>query len=295
MPIRSFKDKLSSLANNEILGEADEFETGEEEQAEQPKKPKPTPRQKSAPKPRVAPKPREEPKPKPRPQPKKEKVQEKPKEKKGFGIFGKKHADKDSEPKSSKKAKLTAENDDETTEPYQDVLALLGIKEHLDLSVDFVSDDLDYIEFSQTTPLGFDFDEVTDFISRAKYCLYKYESSLAQRDRDVVKLANEVKKIEQRMMERNQEKELEKMMGGMTEVEQLLDDKMQLNVEINELRNKNKALINELDELKKTVGELKKIKKEKIAESTGLPSMPVPSDPFDDMVKTMGDYYEDEI
>lgn len=124
----------------------------------------------------------------------------------------------------------------EAIEGYKDVLAILNIKEDLNLEVEFKSSDLDYIEFTPTTPLGFDFDEVTDFISRVKYLINRYESALEQRNKEIVILASEAKKVEKRMIEQNHARELEKIMGGMTEEESLLEENGDLKIEVNSLK-----------------------------------------------------------
>lgn len=124
----------------------------------------------------------------------------------------------------------------EAIEGYKDVLAILNIKEDLNLEVEFKSSDLDYIEFTPTTPLGFDFDEVTDFISRVKYLINRYEAALEQRNKEIVILASEAKKVEKRMVEQNHARELEKIMGGMTEEESLWEENGNLKIELNNLR-----------------------------------------------------------
>lgn len=124
----------------------------------------------------------------------------------------------------------------EAIEGYKDVLAILNIKEDLNLEVEFKSSDLDYIEFTPTTPLGFDFDEVTDFISRVKYLINRYEAALEQRNKEIVILASEAKKVEKRMVEQNHARELEKIMGGMTEEESLWEENGNLKIEVNNLR-----------------------------------------------------------
>lgn len=131
---------------------------------------------------------------------------------------------------------------DDLVDGYKDIISILGIKEDIDLNLDFSSQDLDYVEFTQTQPLGFDFDEVTDFISRVKYSLYKLESALRQRDSDIKRLASEVKRVEEKMIASNQEKELDRMIGGMTEEERLIEENMDLKVQVNEARRSLAAL-----------------------------------------------------
>ena len=126
----------------------------------------------------------------------------------------------------------------DAVEGYEDVLSILGVKEHLEIDVDFKSDELDYVEFTQTQPLGFDFDEVTHFISLTKYTMHNLEKALKQRERDIVKVASQVKRVEQKMIETNQAKEMERMIGGMTEEERLIEENMELKVTINELNRK---------------------------------------------------------
>lgn len=123
-------------------------------------------------------------------------------------------------------------------EGYEDILSILGIKEEIKVDVEFTSEQLDYVEFTQTQPLGFDFDEVTDFISRAKYSMHKLESALKQREKDVVRIASEVKRVEHRIAEQNTQRELDRMIGGMTEEERLIEENMELKVQISELTRK---------------------------------------------------------
>lgn len=127
-------------------------------------------------------------------------------------------------------------------EGYEDVLSILAIKETIETDGDFSSSDMDYIEFSETRPIGLNHEEVTDFISRMKYTLHKLETALKQRDRDIVRVASEVKKVEQKMIEKNQEEELERMVGGMTEEERLIEENMEMKVEISGLVNELKRM-----------------------------------------------------
>lgn len=240
MPIKSIKDKISNMASGEILGETTEEEKRKQEEKER-KARQPEPRKQAA-KPAAK---KKEPKPKREP-----KVKQEPKEKKVTreSLFKRKERPiiDESEPivdKKKPKEENAKEDKDkavikEAVDGYEDVLSILNIKEDINLEVDFESKDLDYIEFSQTTPLGFDFDEVTDFISRVKYILHRYESALKQRNKELIIVASEVKKVERKMVEQNQAKELEKMIGGMTEEERLIEENMDLKVENNTLKMK---------------------------------------------------------
>ena len=239
MAIKSLKDKISNMASGEILGETDK----EREDAKKERSPKP---RKERPKKKEEPKIKRE-KPKRERKKKEPKVKPKRKDKQSIGAIGGFFKKKDEEPKvedknvTHKEINKPEENKvpvEDSIEGYEDVLAILGIKENLNPEADFESSDLDYIEFSQTTPLGFDFQEVTDFISRVKYTLNKYENALAQRNKDLIVVASEVKKVEQRMVEANQAKELERMVGGMTEEERLIEENLDLSIEVNDLKNK---------------------------------------------------------
>lgn len=127
----------------------------------------------------------------------------------------------------------------DVVEGYEDILSMLGIKEEIQVDVEFTSDQLDYVEFTQTQPLGFDFDEVTDFISRAKYSMHKLESALKQREKDVVRIASQVKRIEDKFREQKEQEHLDRIIGGgMTEEERLIEENMGLRVEISELKRK---------------------------------------------------------
>lgn len=228
MSLKSLKDKISNVAGGEILGDASaEEKKKENKQKEEKKKPE---------------------------KPKKTKIKKKKKEKPEKKIETKRKSsalhkeEKHEENKVEENEIDTIEEDEEKTqninavrdavEGYEDVLSILGVKETLDVDTDFTSDELDYVEFTQTQPLGFDFDEVTDFISRTKYTMHKLESALKQRERDVVKVASQVKRVEQKMVEANQAKEMERMVGGMTQEEILIEENMELKVTINELNKK---------------------------------------------------------
>lgn len=229
MPIKSFKDKITNLASGEILGETTE-EKKEERVSRKQNKPKKQKVEKEIK--------RREPKKSKERKPKERKVSResffKRKE-----IINEVNEEEVVEIKEPVKKKAEVQNVvKEAVDGYEDVLSILNIKEEIDIDADFESKDLDYIEFSQTTPLGFDFDEVTDFISRVKYTLNKYESALKQRNKELIIVASEVKKVEKKMMEQAQAKELEKMIGGMTEEERLIEENMNLKIKINELESK---------------------------------------------------------
>ena len=194
-------------------------------------------------------------------------------------------------------------------EGYEDVLAMLGIKEEIQVDVEFTSDQLDYIEFTQTQPLGFDFDEVTDFISRAKYSMHKLESALKQREKDVVRIASEVKRVEQKMIEQNQQKELDRMIGGMTEEERLIEENMELKVQISELTRKlrDNSDNDKIAELTKQIEvlqaennmlKLNNTTKSKNTFANKLPSFEEieedKEDLFDNMLDDIGGLYDDE-
>lgn len=194
-------------------------------------------------------------------------------------------------------------------EGYEDVLSILGIKENIDLDVDFKSNQLDYVEFTQTKPLGFDFEEVTEFISLVKYTMYKLEAALEQRDKDIVKVASEVKRVEQKMIEQNQEKELERMIGGMTEEERLIEENMELKVEVNELTRKLQDTSNNSEKFKSLNNQIEALRAEndilrmngfnKKDESVKLPSFEEETkeleerDPFKDMLEDIGGLYDE--
>ena len=232
MPIKSFKDKITNLASGEILGETTEEKKEEERVSRKQNKPKKQKVEKE--------RKRREPKERKQKKSKERKSKERKVSKESF--FKRKEIISEEEAVEIKKpVKKEAEVQNvvkEAVDGYEDVLSILNIKEEIDIDADFKSKDLDYIEFSQTTPLGFDFDEVTDFISRVKYILNKYESALKQRNKELVIVASEVKKVEKKMMEQAQAKELEKMIGGMTEEERLIEENMNLKIKINELESK---------------------------------------------------------
>lgn len=236
MPIKSLKNKITSLASGEILGETTEEEKRKQEQKEMRQEEKKKAKHEKETKAENAKREKREPKEK---KPAKERNTAKE------NIFKRRsNNNNDDDEYVDFKEKPKVEEQGEkvrikgAVEGYEDVLSILEIKETIEVDPDFESKDLDYIEFSQTTPLGFDFDEVTDFISRMKYTLNKYESALKQRDREVIIVASEVKKVEQKMVEQNQAKELEKMIGGMTEEERLIEENMDLKIEINNLKTK---------------------------------------------------------
>lgn len=235
MPIRSIKNKINDIASGEILGET--FKEQQKRKSDNEAKTRAKAEIKSAQK--VDKKESKERKSKE----KKQKKQSQEKQVSKESLFKRKNIEEVEEIKED----IIIEKDEveeseimikDAVEGYKDVLSILNIKEKLNLDVDFKSNDLDYIEFSQTTPLGFDFDEVTDFITRVKYTLNKYESVLAQRDKEIVLVASEVKKVEEKMIEQNQARELDKIIGGMTIEEKLYEENAELQIELNNLKAK---------------------------------------------------------
>lgn len=237
MPLKSLKDKISNIAGEEVLGSAptaaDKGKPSKPEKAA-------APRRKETKLTKIV-----------SPDKKEKVVKEKPvkekKERQPKGafkdLFKQKEKEVEQEEKEPKQETVAKEKSDKVIgemkdiiEGYEDVLLFLGVKEIIEPEVDFNSTQLDYIEFSQTQPVGFDFDEVTDFISRTKYTLHKLESALEQRNRDVVKVASEVKRVEEKMIAANQAKELERMIGGKTQEEIMLEENMELKIQINQLR-----------------------------------------------------------
>lgn len=235
MPLKSLKDKISNIAGEEVLGSA--VTAADKGKPSKPEKAA-APRRKETKLTKIV-------------SPDKKEVKEKPakekKERQSKGTFKDLFKQKEKEIEQEeeeleqeavskeKSAEIIGEMKD-IIEGYEDVLLFLGVKEIIDPEVDFNSTQLDYIEFSQTQPVGFDFDEVTDFISRTKYTLHKLESALEQRNRDVIKVASEVKRVEEKMIAANQAKELERMIGGKTQEEIMLEENMELKIKINELR-----------------------------------------------------------
>lgn len=235
MPLKSLKDKISNIAGEEVLGSA--LTAADKGKPSKPEKAA-APRRKETKLAKIV-------------SPDEKEVKEKPvkekKERQPKGAFKDLFKQKEKEIEQEeeeleqetvakeKSADIIGEMKD-IIEGYEDVLLFLGIKEIIEPEVDFNSTQLDYIEFSQTQPVGFDFDEVTDFISRTKYTLHKLESALEQRNRDVVKVASEVKRVEEKMIAANQAKELERMIGGKTQEEIMLEENMELKIQINQLR-----------------------------------------------------------
>lgn len=253
MPIRSLKNKFEQITNGERIGEIESEEELEQREREKKASTSKSKQEKKTPKnTRI---------------PRKEMIEEKDvEENKKGGLFSKKDK-KEKEQKDKKSFFQKKEKPSESPEMiskveqkkegprkaseligtvnpefledgYLDVLEILNIKPTSKVDVEMSSNDMDYIEFTQTTPLGFSFEEVTDFIARTKYIYKTYETLIKKRDADVQILASEVKKVEKRMMEQNQEKEMEKMIGGMTEEERLIEENLDLKIKVNELTNK---------------------------------------------------------
>lgn len=276
MALNKLKDKLANLAGNETLGSAEIKQPTKEKRAPKQTKPKELPkRAKLKPKPKVekAVKPSAE----------RSKVPQKPK--RAATAESAREQDKLNIVSSNTTERKSSDiNIIEGAIPgYKDVLDILGIKEEIKLDVDFKSDELDYIEFTQTTPFGFDFDEVTDFISRTKYTLHKMESALAKRDREIVIIASEVKKVEQRMIEANQEEQMARMMGDMTPEEVLIEENMELKVELNNLKRELKGVSSDSGSIEELNKELEILRAENHAlrlnqappedDKLGLPNM----------------------
>lgn len=287
MPLKELKNKITNIVSSEILGEADVSPEANNSNPGKPSKPskssKPSKLSKAG-----------KPSKPDKPTNKRRNQWINKEEQKTI----KQHSDKDGN--KSKKENVVVRADDIVIheegvmrDGYQDVLSILGIKEHLEIDVDFTSHDLDYINFGQTTPLGLDADEVADFISRAKYTFHKLETAIKQRERDVVKIASEVKKIENKMMEQNHAKELDRMTNGSHE-EKLIQEIMEMRVDINELSKKNEKLTMENKKLKQklnsNVVDTQKIDQNKAT----LPVPPIEDeDPFSEMLDNIGGLYDE--
>lgn len=303
MALNSIKNKISSVAGGEILGDMKTKETT--------KSPRVIPKRQEFPKEKIK-KPKKENKPKKIKKINKPEIKKPQKEKtKGFNFFPEKEIEPEKE-YIEEIPKVKKENDDnklknlgvkDVVEGYEDVLSILGIQEEIKVDVEFTSDQLDYVEFTQTQPLGFSFDEVTDFISRTKYSMHKLESALKQREKDVVRIASEVKRVEQKMIEQNQQKELDRMIGGMTEEERLIEENMELKVQINELTRKLKDKSNNSDKIAELTKQIEILQSENDIlklNNTNKNSDKLPAfeekeeDLFDNMLDDIGGLYDDE-
>lgn len=283
MPIKSLKQKLSDIASGEILGETLEERR---RKAEEKREKDAAQKEIAAAKPRREKKVRE---PKPPKPPKEKKVKEPkaPKEKKvktprqpkpierkvsKESIFKRKEPiieelEEVVEVVETQPIEESEENEivvsPEIEAGYKDVLSILNIKENLKVEVDFQSSDLDYIEFTPTTPVGFDFDEVADFISRVKYALNRYEAAIKQRNKDLILVASEVKRVERKMVEENEDRELSKIINdNMTEEEALIQENFELKIEIQDLQGKLLNGKNESLEIRKLKEEIEALRAE---------------------------------
>lgn len=325
MPLKSLKDKIASVAGGEILGDTnvhDEPDRGADKKETKKSKPidkKETTKGKKR-------RPREKSKTKVKT---KEKAKVETKRRPSMFNLKKEEVEVIEEVEDNEVSNVIEEEEEkahsisavrDAVEGYEDVLSILGVKEHLEIDVDFKSDELDYVEFTQTQPLGFDFDEVTHFISLTKYTMHNLEKALKQRERDIVKVASQVKRVEQKMIETNQAKEMERMIGGMTEEERLIEENMELKVTINELNRKLASGADNENTIKDLKSQVEVLMSEndmlKLGSSsnqgkpgglpTGLPrtnELPggLPAfdeedavDLFDDMISEIGGLYDDE-
>lgn len=310
MALKSIRDKISSVAGGEVLGDARAEETRKFPQSAPIKRKSlkedsgnKIKRIKSKPEKKETGKPKE-----------KNQINKKPnffKRKKGAEVekeVVEKKIPKTEKEEEDNKVKNLGIKD--VVEGYEDVLSMLGIKEEIQVDVEFTSDQLDYIEFTQTQPLGFDFDEVTDFISRTKYSMHKLESALKQREKDIVRIASQVKRIEDKFREQKEQKELDRIIGGgMTEEERLIEENMGLKVQINELKRKLKdnSVNDKVAELTKQIEVLQAendmLKLNNTTKSNNTFASKLPSfeeieknkeDLFNNMLDDIGGLYDDE-
>lgn len=311
MAFDSLKNKISNLVSSETLGEANIESEEEVKPIRQRKEPKP-PKEK---KPAFIRKVKES----------TEEIEEKRKEReqRSKKYVKEREPEETSQPeKTSGPVKSSELVDTEgTVEGYKDVLAILGIKEKLDLGLKIKSDTLDYVEFSQTKPIGFDFDEVTNFISHMKYTLYTLEKALAQREKEIAIVASEVKRNEQKMIDKRQEEELARIHSGPTEEERLIEENMELKIEVNDLNRKIREFsrnaksleeLNKENELLRSENEFLRanavIPQKSTKQSSGLPdiggglppfgsglpSIDEEEDDFDNLISKIGGLYDDE-
>lgn len=222
MAIKGFKKKLKNIASGETLGDVKVVETKETQVKEKPARNKPA-------KGKVSKKP-----------PKMSELEQRPKV-------------------AQKPAKETSK--DTVTEPfpgYKTILEMAEVRLEQNLDLEFNSSDIDYVQFSQTVPEGFDYDEVSDFLSRVKYNTHKLEIALKQRNDDLVKLAREVKAAQDEIALVKQDM----YQGDATELEKQIEENVELQIEINTLQAKLANAAEGTSETKRLLSEIEALKSE---------------------------------
>lgn len=222
MAIKGFKKKLKNIASGETLGDVKVVETKETQVKEKPARNKPA-------KGKVSKKP-----------PKMSELEQRPKV-------------------AQKPAKETSK--DTGAEPfpgYKTILEMAEVRLEQNLDLEFNSSDIDYVQFSQTVPEGFDYDEVSDFLSRVKYNTHKLEIALKQRNDDLVKLAREVKAAQDEIALVKQDM----YQGDATELEKQIEENVELQIEINTLQAKLANAAEGTSETKRLLSEIEALKSE---------------------------------
>lgn len=222
MAIKGFKKKLKNIASGETLGDVKVVETKETQVKEKPARNRPA-------KGKVSKKP-----------PKMSELEQRPKV-------------------AQKPAKETSK--DTAAEPfpgYKTILEMAEVRLEQNLDLEFNSSDIDYVQFSQTVPEGFDYDEVSDFLSRVKYNTHKLEIALKQRNDDLVKLAREVKAAQDEIALVKQDM----YQGDATELEKQIEENVELQIEINTLQAKLANAAEGTSETKRLLSEIEALKSE---------------------------------
>lgn len=119
------------------------------------------------------------------------------------------------------------------------VLELLGISKDVDFSHLISVEDIENAEFSLTAPTGLDPREVEVFCNKLEHDIAQYRAIILNRQEDFVKLLDEVLKLENQLIEKQQESELASFIIDQKSTEEKLKEELlELRLENQELRYK---------------------------------------------------------
>lgn len=123
------------------------------------------------------------------------------------------------------------------------VLDLLGIDPEPNLVGLMDSKELEDIEFNITAPTGLDANQVEKVFDKVLNTLIKYENIVKKRQEDFVALVNEIKNLEQKIIEKQTENQLASFITEKTNNEEKLKEELlELKIENNELKEKLKKI-----------------------------------------------------
>lgn len=139
-------------------------------------------------------------------------------------------------PGKKKKAKLNI--DKNTAEDLKDIYKALNVPQRREVKDMISPEDVKQVQFTPTSPVGLDIDEVEDFVYTIELGFQNYLEVVNEREADVLTLVKEIARIQKIVMELQHEQEMKNLLSGENELDKLKSKITDLTIENRELNSK---------------------------------------------------------